>query len=327
MKRITKILSFICLAGVIVGGIQAAKQLPADTSSFVQKKYAGWSGVLRGWVYSDWSCAGSFVSWLNGCAAEFEKQHEGVYLEFETVSREAIAAADIHPPEIKFFSGSLLGGEATAVAMGGYIIVEHPGASGTAIPAEYAAAMIAMHGATEGEVDLPDSGMDLGLPAMGTSGTIEIDENAFRRFCNGELGRTIVNQQELAKLISLRDSGRGPDWKCVPGGAYAWCDQRLMMQVYAEGEQEALCEEFREWLLREGSQRALGRIGGFPVTEAQAYDDHSAYRAMEVQMQIGQRLYPKTEHWGADFAALVRKLYAGGISHGEAIEILAQTCS
>ena len=100
MSRIAKILSFMCLGCMICAVVLTAQELPPDPGKYVEKKYSGWTGVLRGWVYSDWSCSGSFISWLNSAAAEFEKQHEGVYIEFESVNREALAAEGIRPPDM-----------------------------------------------------------------------------------------------------------------------------------------------------------------------------------------------------------------------------------
>ena len=62
------------LALVLVAG-QILQRLPADSQPYVEKRYAGWNGVLRGWICAEWSCSGSFVRWLNACAAMFERSH------------------------------------------------------------------------------------------------------------------------------------------------------------------------------------------------------------------------------------------------------------
>lgn len=326
MRRIAKILSFICLGVVILSAIQLAGKLPADNGAYIEKKYSGWSGVLRGWVYSDWKCAGSFISWLNSCAAEFEKQHDGVYLEFETVNRQALDAPGLHPPDMLIFSEGAIDMEAAPIARGGYITVENPSASNTAVSPDHILPMIAMH--AEEEIDVPDSGIDLGLPAISTMQGIEIREDAFQEFMNGGLGRTIIDQAQLSKLIALRESGRGPEWKCVAQGRYNWRDRRLMLGIKAvDDAQRQLCGEFLSLLLADDQQAALGMIGAFPVTEICAYDSFSPYHAMEQQMRLTKPLFQKPEHSASALEDLVRKARYGEITWGEAAEILAQTCS
>lgn len=316
MRRTIKILSFICLIWACIGGVKALRQLPADTGAYVEKKYAGWSGVLRCWVYSDWRCGGSFISWLNSCAEGFERAHEGVYLEFETVSAAAMDAPGMHPPDMRITSV----GEGQPIARGGYIRVENPSATGTAIQPEHCGAFIAMLGRD----DQPpvESGIDLGLTAMNQGESIRIDSNAFQSFINGELGATIVDQYQLSKLIALKDSGRGPDWRCVVSGGYSWAGPQLCLQVDAEdSERAALCQSFLEWILTDDQQAALRRIGAFPVTGAPAYDDFSPYRPMEIQ-GAKTPIFPKPEHSHADHAAIVREVSEGRISAEEAIERL-----
>lgn len=320
-----RILSFICLCFMMMGGLRAALQLPGDSGSYVEKKYAGWSGVLRGWVCSEWNCAGSFVSWLNRCAADFEKAHEGVYIEFETVSRQAMEAGDIHPPDMLIYSDGIVQADGALIALGGYVFAENPDASGTMIPEEHAAAYIAME--DEEEIEIEDSGIDLGLPAMAAAENVEISGDAFQRFMNGEAGRTIVNQAQLAKLIGLRENGRGPDWQCVPRGEYSWCDQRLYLGIRAEDERRELCAAFLEMLLEDDYQKLLSGIGAFAATGISIYDSFSPYHAMEQQLRASKRLFVKSEHSGFDYGGLVRKLRAGQISREEARGALFQTCS
>jgi len=109
-----KSLQFICLSFVIlvsVCGIYLSSAFPINTQPYVEKKYAGWSGVLRAWVCSDWSSNGSFIRWLNSCAAEFEKAHEGVYLEFTPVQEsvlKALTPGSNLTPDLIFFSSGMI---------------------------------------------------------------------------------------------------------------------------------------------------------------------------------------------------------------------------
>ncbi len=172
------------LLALLPTAVLISKGLPADTKDYIEEKYSGWNGVLRAWVCNRWSTSGSFVRWLNSCAAEFEKSHEGVYLEFTPVSEATINSiweSGIRPPELLFFSPGILrdtqgllpmdspnelrldlsscgSGYALPVAMGGYLWVYNsdlctgiPNAgqgSLTALPDEegynYSAAMTAL---------------------------------------------------------------------------------------------------------------------------------------------------------------------------------------
>ena len=111
MRRFARCVCVLLLAALAVGAVRLARDLPPDRQRYVQQKYAGWNGVLRAWVCADWKCDGSFIRWLNACAATFEKQHEGVYVEFTPVSREAmrtLRTSGIRPPELLLFSPGVL---------------------------------------------------------------------------------------------------------------------------------------------------------------------------------------------------------------------------
>lgn len=149
MKRFLSLICLLGLALLLPAAALVSNGLPADTRAYVEKKYAGWNGVLRAWVCAKWSCSGSFTRWLNACAAEFEKHHEGVYIEFTPVSSETLcnlSGSGMRPPELVLFSPGAWtcttelspiaapdvlrddlrdcgGGCALPVAMGGYIWV------------------------------------------------------------------------------------------------------------------------------------------------------------------------------------------------------------
>ena len=161
MRRFARCVCVLLLAALAVGAVRLARDLPPDRQRYVQQKYAGWNGVLRAWVCADWKCDGSFIRWLNACAATFEKQHEGVYVEFTPVSREAmrtLRTSGIRPPELLLFSPGVLSsaadlalldasgalrpelrnvgqGYALPVAMGGYIIVREAADAADEAPA------------------------------------------------------------------------------------------------------------------------------------------------------------------------------------------------
>lgn len=296
-----KMLSFICaliLAVLLPAAFLAVKQLPVDGGRIAAEKYAGWNGVLQAWVCSRWSCSGSFITWLNACAAEFEKSHDGVYIEFTPVD-EAALHSDMRRPDMIFLSPGVAdtGEEALPVAMGGYIWVYNrmltnapPDRNITLLPDEpgrsFTRALEALMSgdASTQEMALPDAGIDLGLPA--SAAAVNYDPDALDRFINGELPALPVSQKELAKLIRLRDAGRGPDWACAPTGDYAFTDQLLLAAIIrgmdeSSIQRQQLCEAFRAQLLGEEAQAALTGIGAFSVTGGTIYPGHSPYAPLD----------------------------------------------
>ena len=360
MRKSLQLLCLICVLALIVAAARIFPRLPADSQPYVEKKYAGWNGVLRGWISSEWTCGGSFVRWLNACAAGFEKRHEGVYLEFTEVDAAAMADlgdSGIRPPELVLFSPGVQADaarllpldaqaalncgsdRALAVAMGGYIWVYNralcdgaptindqdvltllPDGGGRSFSA---AAVALLSGESDGgeEITLPDPGLDLGLPAMAQSGVELIQsEDALTYFINGKLPWLVVTQAELARLIRLRDAGRGPDWACAATGEVSCGDQLLLLGVVdqsdeAGGQREALAAEFAAYLLGEDCQKKLADIGGFAVTDVQLYSSYSAYAPMEALLRSRALAVPDafSEHSVADAGAIVREFLRGNI--------------
>lgn len=202
MKRLLHLVCLLLVAALLPAALLVSRGLPADPHSHVERKYAGWSGVLRAWVCAGWECPGGFLRWLNACATEFEKAHDGVYIEFTPVSVEelrAIGADGVRPPELVLFSPGVLanpsplieieapgalrqelrsigGGYAYPVAMGGYIWAYNRALTGGApslgdafaVPIDdaarsYSSAAVAMLSAVPGEVSPEAETPDAGI--------------------------------------------------------------------------------------------------------------------------------------------------------------------
>lgn len=340
MKRLLHIIALFLVIALAAAAARIFFLLPADNRAFVEKKYSGWSGVLRAWVVSNWSCSGSFNSWLNRCAAEYEKAHDGVYLEFTAVTPQAMremGSSGIRPPELVFFSPGILLDSGMLcrwepVCAGGYIwvyntaLADGPAENPVYLPDDagrcFSLAAAALDGKTSEETELPDPGIDLGLPAVAQNTEISLDA-----FIDGELPSLIISQKELSRLAALRDAGRGPDWECAPAGKYALVDQLLIGGVVAQNDEKAaertpLADGFLAFLLEEKSQLALSSIGAFPVTEAVAYTDFSVYSPMEQQLLSRPKIMPDffSEYPNDDIHAIVRNFLERRISGSEAIE-------
>lgn len=332
MKRSLHIICLLLSAALIGGVAMISPYLPADNGIFVEKRYAGWSGVLRCWVAADWACSGSFNSWLNRCAAEFEKKHEGVYLEFTSITPQAareMGGGGLRPPEILFFSPGILADSAMLeswqpVCMGGYIWVYNTaladGAQDISMQAGSMAELALLSGDMAKE-EIPEPGIDLGLPVLSQNADISLDS-----FIDGELPYLCVNQTELAKLVRLRESGRGPDWACCISGEFALADQLLFCGIVRQndenaGERTPLAREFLAHLLTEESQIKTADIGAFPVTDVLAYSDFSPYSDMEKLLRSRALLSPDLfcVYNGDTISAIVRNYQNGKISAREGI--------
>ena len=312
MRKVLTIICALILTALFPAAWCISRGLPADTGSYVAQKYAGWSGVLQAWVCCEWECGGSFVTWLNRCAAQFEKQHEGVYIEFTPVSAQTLGSIGengMRSPELVFFSPRVLADasilaeigapdalrselrldeHALPVAMGGTIWVINRELTDTVDPdaiivpdgfAPAVEALLSGAGAQE-EIAPIDPGLDLGLPAFSQSG--EDIQSLLDRFVDGELPCLPVTQAEIASLARLRDAGRGPDWECVAAGEYAYTDQLLLAGLTGDGEERhALAREFAHQLLEDDNQKRLADIGAFAVTGQAVHDMHSPYAPLD----------------------------------------------
>ena len=341
MKRFLHVICLLIAAALLPAALLISRGLPADTRPYVEQKYAGWNGVLRAWVCVNWKCAGDFTRWLNVCASRFEKNHDGVYVEFTPVQAETLshmAESGIRPPEIVLFSPGMLNdlsmlkavdvpdvmrddlrniqGNAYPIAMGGYILVYNreltrdvPGTTIAVLPDDeahsFSAASVALLSDVSDDAPsqdmLPDMGLDLGLPANAiveeSGAPVTIDSDVMERFLRGELPTVVVSQAELARLIRLRDAGRGPDWDCAASGTAAYTDQLLLLGVVvqsgdAAAEREALAEAFAAGLLEYEAQAKLADIGAFSVTGERIHADFSAYAQLDALLNSRDLIVP-----------------------------------
>ena len=112
MKKLRVIACILLLGLVIPGVIHLYGHLPADPQPLIEKKYGGWAGVLRLWIFEGWQPgAGSAAGWLNRCIASFEKLHPGVYIQPEYVdasTMRALGSDGLLPPDLALFPPGLL---------------------------------------------------------------------------------------------------------------------------------------------------------------------------------------------------------------------------
>lgn len=355
MRKSLHLIALILLVLLLLLSLRLSNRLPADPQPFVEKKYSGWSGVLRAWVCSRWNCEGNFSRWLNSCAADFERNHSGVYLEFTSVDERTLlelssADASLRAPELIFFSPGVLRDasllEAVApstalksglsvatacpVAMGGYAVVQNTALASTA-PAlllddpGHSFSLAAICFPTDepsAHAPVPDPSIDIGLPASAMpQNTVSLDT-----FVSGELPSLLVSQKELARLITLRDGGRGPDWSLTTPATHALADQLLLAGVIHHSDPAAparasLAAAFVQHLLSDDSQQALSSIGAFPVTAARAYSDFSPYASLEQSLNTATLAAPNyfSEYPAQHTATIVRDFRAGSLTLGKAL--------
>lgn len=311
MKRLLYICALILSFSLSFTAIHLSRELPANKRQLVEKKYAGWNGVLHGWVCSRWRCDGSFIHWLNSCAASFEKDHPGVYLEFTSVSEQNTNAAlsgSALSPDLIFFSPGTINdpaflesmkshpdsafpsGKAIPVCMGAYMLItcdDSPPSSSLPfhLPDEpgrsfsHAAAGLIRKDAPV----LPSSPeLDLGLPAASSAEKPAKLDN----FIHGEIPSLVLSQLELSELQRLRDAGRCPDWHCVLSGDFMYADQLLLGGIPSRSGENAderisLSNAFLLFLQTDPCRQKLQDIGAFPVAGEPIYPPASVYADME----------------------------------------------
>lgn len=297
-RKARRILAILTIGACLPGIWLSARRLPLQTQDLIEKKYAGWSGVLRVWACEDWTEDG-LTGWLNRCGSLFEKAHSGVYVEVKSVTPSALAAWQTfgaQPPDMILFPPGALDaadglaevdcdalrpalqdcgqGYAIPIALGGYAWAVNPDAEGIAVPPDepgrcWSKAVQTLDApgsaSEESEMELP--GIDLGLPAMSLS-EVERREDALKGFIGGEIGAVAVSRKEIRRLESLSGQGKGPDWHLEAGGA-PWTDLVVYLGIRSEGgEKEMLCREYLTTLLSEDCQSTLSKWDFFSVTEA-----------------------------------------------------------
>lgn len=101
MRKVRTVVCLLILALTVPAVFGLRSELPPDARPMIEKKYGGWSGVLRLWVYEGWPAGAA--AWLNRCAASFEKRHPGVYVQPEYVDAGALTAEGLIPPDMLLF--------------------------------------------------------------------------------------------------------------------------------------------------------------------------------------------------------------------------------
>lgn len=288
-----------------IGAVFAVKMLPPDNRALVAEKYSGWSGVLRVHVFDVFDESG-LTAWLNACAAKFEKAHNGVYVQITQADDiHAVRQPGLRVPDAVLFSpGALEHADglvplteplpvreslhtsyyAVPVAAGGYAWAVQEEGEVIALPADdslhswSAAALALSTGEAESlpeEIELP--GIDLGLPAIaqGAPSYIEESETPFSDFVSGRAKAMPVTAREIARLKSLSDQGRGPEWTIDALSEFTFTDQLALFAVpdcpdADAAERRALTVEFLHCLLSEECQTNLTKRNAFPVTDAPA---------------------------------------------------------
>lgn len=118
LRRVVCILCCALCALLVAGHPLVEEHLPVPPQGLTAGPYAGWSGVVRVWVYQGFRTGtGSIVPWLNGCLSTFEKRSSGVYAHVETVSAETMAqasAAGLPPDMLVVTPGALTDGAGLA---------------------------------------------------------------------------------------------------------------------------------------------------------------------------------------------------------------------
>lgn len=233
-------------------------------------------------------------------------------------------------------------GKAVPVAIGGYVWAYNTSLVGNAprtadelsspvLPEDvpYATLIGLLSGAfneTSEEMDLPDSGLNLGLPTSAGKGTLHFPD-ATDRFIEGELSCIPVDARALGRLGRLRESGKGPAWSTAAAGELTCTDQILLAAVPVQEtnlDRAMLAEEFISFLLEEEAQDALAGIGAFSVTGRRIHSDFSIYSEMDAMLNHLPLWLPDcfSEYSISNSDSIVRRFLRGEISAKNALNLL-----
>ena len=338
MKTVIRIAGLMLALITAFAAVRLFAQLPADNKENIAQKYAGWSGVLQAGVCSRWQASGSFTRWLNRCAADFEKQHDGVYIEFiECEETDIPGIFEIYTPDMFFFSPGVITDESAAadvqaVCIGGYALAYNRNMDITNplryIQTDtdahcYTAASVALCGAgPDSESSLPDAAMDIGLPASAA------ETDMFNRFTAGEIPCIAVSSKDISRLQKLSDAGKGPDWALICPDGIAFTDQILYMMtpsVLPDDGRAEIIAGFARFLLTDECQSYLSDIGAIPVCGGNIYPAHSPYAAVEAWLS-GEKIVPPvfSEYSAADCEAIVRAFEEGATDKRRALESIME---
>ncbi len=341
MRKLLKLIAVMAAAILFAAAMRAVSFLPADNKAYIEEKYAGWSGVLQACVCSRWQPGGSIVRWLNRCAADFEKQHDGVYLEFIACEETEIGGiGEIYHPDMYFFSPGVFPAQTdysylAPVCLGGYAwayntaLTDENSIRAAALPDMqadtaahcYSAATIALMGGTADAPPETEPSMDIGLPAAADN------KDALQRFIAGEIPYLAVSCADIAKLKQLSDAGRGPDWKTATSNGPAFTDQVLYMMIPAgipdDGRRDIL-SQFAAFLQNDKCLSYLADTGSIPVSGGNIYPPHSPYAAAEAFLSGRDVIMPPafSEYSAADCGEIVRAFCAGEISAADAVQTI-----
>ena len=343
MKRLRTIVCLLILILTLPGVLALRGRLPGDVRSLIEKKYGGWSGVLRLWVCTDRPVA----AWLNRCVNLYEKRHPGVYVQPEVVTADALTAEGLTPPDMILFPPGSVGAPMNMTApvltdgyMWAYNTSLIDGVPNTwrgltlAVPEDRGAALLALCSGKYSENSIqaePSGELELGLllddsentptPAP-TEGTFTcalpegftFDPDAWRHFINGEAAAMIVTAREVRRLEALQ---QGLDWRLGSAGSAAFTDQVLYIGVLNQesGEKLDLCRGFVEHLRSEECQGLLHTIDAFSVTgAASGYPAGDSLTAMESMLRQKPLIVPGPFDmtWRNDADAIVREFVGGG---------------
>jgi len=316
-------------------------------------------------------CASAFEKMHNGVYLEFSTVGSETMLNFDTsglrppelvffspgvfTCTERLislpACTSLHSSLQAFFNGKAL-----PLAMGAYAWVYNSAfgqwpqeigrtSSFTILPDDqgrcFSAALICLLSGEPHSADTTESpgdlSIDLGLPvnSAGESHPVIRQPLAFEQFINGEIPVLPVTQTELARLIRLQDSGRGPDWRLYQGSGIVCADQLLLAGATAQDgdgsdERSKLAQEFIAFLLTDEAQKELISIGAFTVTGKDFYPSFSPYAVLESMINSSTLAVPSrnrfSEQYAADSASIVRGFFDGKFSAKEALLNLGFEC-
>lgn len=193
-------------------------------------------------------------------------------------------------------------------------------------------------GSAPDALSLPGDGIDLGLPDSAPANTcapvpekqavnalpqslpddFRTESSVFSRFTGGQVAAIPVTQREIARLNSLSETGKAPDWRVEAMGV-PFTDQILYYSVVDADRSDAaarqsLCRDFLACLLSEKTQRSLRMAQAFPVRSDTVIYSAPGFHEMELSLLSDQLSIPPAfgSEWRKEAASLADALQPSG---------------
>lgn len=165
-------------------------------------------------------------------------------------------------------------------------------------------------------ISLPEEPLRNALPSS-LPDAFRRDSSVFNQFSSGTVAAVPVTQRDVSRLLTLSESGKGPDWRVETAGI-PFTDQLTFYSIvdYPRNDAEArqsLCADFLSILLSDKMQQKLALVRAFPACSTTGLYSSPAMSALEQALSSEQLITPPAfgSEWRRQASALADALSPG----------------